>query len=223
MTKFDIAVIVVLLFSFFYSIMRGMVREIFSLLGYIGGIFVAIRYHGTLAVQIGEVIPNMSISRLIGFVVVFFAVVFLVGLLGMAVRAVMNLSSVISGLDRLMGGAVGIVKGIFLLAIFVIIVEFFPDFERQILHGSVFAPHLKQFSNTLSSMVGREYSLDRFTGETEKQLRRNLEVIQKLDKLSDNIKITSRNSKTSGEEPQDTYTSEEKNQMNRIIQSHNQN
>ncbi|MFQ5443935.1 MAG: hypothetical protein ACE5EK_04890, partial [Nitrospinales bacterium] len=92
-----------------------------------------------------------------------------------------------------------------------------------ITHGSIFAPHLKQFSKALSSLVDQEYSLKKFANGADDKLKENLDMIKKLDKWSDNIKITSRNSKLAEEAPQDKYTDEEKKQLDSIIQSHNQN
>ena len=49
MTPFDIFVAVVLGFSLIFSLMKGFVREIFSLLAYVGGYFMATKYQGTFA------------------------------------------------------------------------------------------------------------------------------------------------------------------------------
>ena len=44
MPLFDSLVAIVLALSLIYSMVRGMVREIFSLLAYIGGYFIATNY-----------------------------------------------------------------------------------------------------------------------------------------------------------------------------------
>ena len=49
MTSFDVFVSVVLGFCLLFSLMKGFVREIFSLFAYVGGYLMAVNYQGTFA------------------------------------------------------------------------------------------------------------------------------------------------------------------------------
>ena len=64
MTSFDIFVSVVLGFSLIFSLMKGFVREIFSLLSYVGGYLMAVKYQSTFAQVLMETIPSKPIAKL---------------------------------------------------------------------------------------------------------------------------------------------------------------
>ena len=65
MTSFDVFVSVVLGFCLLFSLMKGFVREIFSLFAYVGGYLMAVNYQGTFAQFLMESIPSKPIAKLI--------------------------------------------------------------------------------------------------------------------------------------------------------------
>ncbi len=71
MTIFDIIVAVILGFFFLFSLFKGMVREIFSLLGYLAGYILALNYQDELAVWLREIVAQPVIARIVGFVIIF--------------------------------------------------------------------------------------------------------------------------------------------------------
>ena len=68
MTSFDIFVAVVLGFSLIFSLMKGFIREIFSLLAYVGGYLLAVKYQSTFAAFLMGSIPSKPIAKLVAFV-----------------------------------------------------------------------------------------------------------------------------------------------------------
>lgn len=111
MTIFDYLVLFVLIASVVISTLRGLVKEILSLVGWVVAFVVANVYCAQLAPLLPEVIPGGS-ARLMGaFIVLFLGVRILMGLLSMAIGAVVAATG-LSLADRGLGGLFGLARGI---------------------------------------------------------------------------------------------------------------
>ena len=67
MTTFDIIVYSILGLSVIFSLFKGFVKEIFSLLSYLGGYLMASKYQGVFSNVLMESIPSKPIANLIAF------------------------------------------------------------------------------------------------------------------------------------------------------------
>ena len=81
MTSFDIFVSVVLGISLVFSLMKGFVREIFSLLAYVGGYLMAVKYQDTLVRILIESIPSKPIAQLAAFAAIYIATAIIISLI----------------------------------------------------------------------------------------------------------------------------------------------
>ncbi len=99
----DAVVIAVLVLSFGLGIFRGIVREILSLSSWIVSIWLAYLFGDNLAIVIVPWLESERLSSLIGYLVVFVAVLVL---LSLVVALLFKLFRVVglSGIDRLLGG-----------------------------------------------------------------------------------------------------------------------
>lgn len=111
MTIFDYLVLFVLLCSIVISTMRGLLREVLSLLSWIAAFFVANAYGADLAALLPAAIPGSTLRLIVGFVALFIGTRLLVGLLILAVDAVVNASG-LKVVDRGLGGLFGLGRGI---------------------------------------------------------------------------------------------------------------
>ena len=82
MTSFDIFVSVVLGISLVFSLMKGFVREIFSLLAYVGGYLMAVKYQDTLVRILIESIPSKPIAKLAAFAIIYIVTAIIISLIG---------------------------------------------------------------------------------------------------------------------------------------------
>ena len=96
MTVFDIIVAVILGLCFLFSLFKGMIREVFSLLGYLAGYVLALNYQDDLAGLLKEAVAQPIIPRIVGFVIIFLVVKISSGLLGRLIRRFMVSSTVLS-------------------------------------------------------------------------------------------------------------------------------
>lgn len=111
MTIFDYLVIFVLVCSIVISTLRGLVKEILSLLGWVVSFVVANAYGQDLARLLPDAIPGDTTRLIAAFIALFIGVRLLMMLLNMAVDAVIKASGLTLA-DRGLGGLFGLGRGL---------------------------------------------------------------------------------------------------------------
>ncbi|GGE63687.1 CvpA family protein [Massilia psychrophila] len=120
MTIFDYLVLFVLVASVVISTLRGLVKEILSLLGWVVAFVVANAYGAQLAPMLPAMIPGEAVRLMVAFVALFLGVRILMGLLTMAVDALIQAAG-LSLADRGLGGLFGLARGIVIVLFGVIL------------------------------------------------------------------------------------------------------
>ena len=131
MNLLDIIFAIILLGFFVFSFMKGIVREIFSLMGVVGGFFAASWWDTALAMKMAPVIPEQGAAEMLSFVLIIVAGYF-VGLVlgGLADLLGGNVGGIFSGL---FGALVGLLKGwTICMAIYWVIYKHLPVFQDEI-------------------------------------------------------------------------------------------
>ncbi len=216
MTVFDTVVAVVLALSLAYSVYRGMVREIFSLIAYAGGYLMALKFKSGLADILIVAVNNKAAANIIAFVIIFFVSSLIITLIGKAVRKLIHAAPGLSWVDRLTGGAIGILKAVVFLAILMFPLKYFPDFRQEITRDSFFAPHLKKVTNLMSEAVGSPKLFDRFPDMSLDGIEEN---IKKMKDLAGKLKSLEKVFPENNGKPLDEYTDEDKTQLDKIFES----
>ncbi len=111
MTIFDYLVIFVLVTSIVISTLRGLVKEILSLAGWIVAFVVANAYGPWLAGMLPDAIPGEVARLIVAFIALFIGVRILMALLAMAVDALVTAGGLTLA-DRGLGGLFGLGRGI---------------------------------------------------------------------------------------------------------------
>ena len=111
MTIFDYIVLFILISSVIISTMRGLVKEILSLVGWIAAFVVANAFGAKLAPMLPSVIPGESLRLIVAFIALFLGVRVLMGLLALAIGALIEATG-LSLADRGLGGLFGLGRGI---------------------------------------------------------------------------------------------------------------
>ena len=120
MTLFDYLVIFVLITSIIISTMRGLVREMFSLASWIIAFIAANAYSATVARWLPEVVPGQVVRLILAFIALFIGVRILMGLLTMALDALVQAGG-LSLVDRGLGGLFGLGRGLVIVLTAVIL------------------------------------------------------------------------------------------------------
>lgn len=129
MTIFDYLVLFVLLASVVISTMRGLVKEILSLLGWVVAFVVANAYGAKLAPLLPSMIPGESVRLMVAFVALFIGARILMGLLTLAIDALVKASG-LSLADRGLGGLFGLARGI-VIVLFAVILSGMTSIPQQ--------------------------------------------------------------------------------------------
>ena len=111
MTIFDYVVIFILVSSVIISTMRGLVKEILSLVGWVAAFIVANAFGAQLAPMLPSVIPGDVVRPIVAFIALFLGVRVLMGLLALAIGALIEATG-LSLADRGLGGLFGLGRGI---------------------------------------------------------------------------------------------------------------
>ena len=118
MTSFDYVVLGIIGLSIFFSIMRGLVREVLALVGWVAAFFVAKTYTLELAPLLPKAIPTETLQYLAAFVILFLATLLIASLLAIALSQIFNKVG-LSVVDRGLGALFGALRGLFIVSILV--------------------------------------------------------------------------------------------------------
>ncbi len=119
MTIFDYAVLGVLAVSMLLSVMRGAVRELLSLAGWVVAFMAAKSLAANFAPLLPASIEDESLRMSVAFVAIFLAALLAMGLVAMLASAMIK--TVGLGLvDRLLGSLFGLVRGLLIVLLVVL-------------------------------------------------------------------------------------------------------
>ena len=155
----DAVVIAVLVLSFGLGIFRGIVREILSLSSWIVSIWLAYLFGDNLAIVIVPWLESERLSSLIGYLVVFVAVLVL---LSLVVALLFKLFRVVglSGIDRLLGGLFGCLRGVVIVALLLFIAEWTPASGQAWFRDSQIMPYFEAPLTWFKTKVVNQLDID---------------------------------------------------------------
>lgn len=114
MTVFDYLALFILVCSIVISTLRGLVKEVLSLLGWVAAFLVANAYGESLARLLPDAIPGNSPRLIVAFLLLFIGVRLLMSLFSMAMDAVIKASG-LTFVDRGLGGLFGLARGLLIV------------------------------------------------------------------------------------------------------------
>ncbi len=120
MTVFDYAVLTIVGLSILLSMMRGFVREVLAIAGWVAAFFVAKLYTLELAPLLPEGIPTETLRLLAAFVILFLATLLVASLLAIALSEVFKKVG-LGWLDRWLGAVFGLARGVMMVAVLVLL------------------------------------------------------------------------------------------------------
>ncbi|MDO8653389.1 MAG: CvpA family protein [Undibacterium sp.] len=110
MTIFDYLVLFILLCSIIVSTMRGLIKEMLSLVSWVVSLVVANAYGAVVATWLPALIPGQMLRLIVAFLALFIGVRLLMSLLMRAVDALIKASGLTLA-DRGLGGLFGLARG----------------------------------------------------------------------------------------------------------------
>lgn len=157
MTIFDYLVLFVLIASIVISTLRGLVKEILSLLGWIVSFVIANAYGGDLAKLLPEAIPGAAARLIVAFIALFIGVRLLMMLLSMAIDAVIKASG-LSLADRGLGGLFGLGRGLVIVLAVVLLCGMTSIPQQPFWKGAMLSPLAETAARTVTPFLPGEFA-----------------------------------------------------------------
>ena len=148
----DYALLAVVGISGAVSLMRGFLREVLSLIGWVAAFWVAIAFSGEAATLIEAHVSSPSVRHAIAFAALFVGVLLLSGvvlrLMGLLVE-----KTGLSGTDRTLGILFGVLRGVVIAGLLVLLAGLTPLPRDPWWSRSVFLPHFERVANEIRAYL----------------------------------------------------------------------
>jgi membrane protein required for colicin V production len=118
MTSFDYLVLLIIGISIIVSMMRGAVREVLAILGWVAAIYVAKTYATQLVPLLPADIPTEQLRILAAYVIVFLGVLLVASLLTIALSSLIKKIG-LNWFNRFLGGFFGFARGLLIVCVLV--------------------------------------------------------------------------------------------------------
>jgi membrane protein required for colicin V production len=164
MNWLDGVIAVMMLLSIIFSVQKGFSREVIGLVAAFFGLILGSWFYGVAGAWLEPYVSSIRVAHFLGFLLVFVGVLIAGGLLGWIVsRFLKNVG--LSWVDRAMGAAFGIVRGLVLsVALVMILVAFAPGSTEaappQAVVHSHLAPYVIGASKVLTQLAPHDLKDD---------------------------------------------------------------
>jgi len=196
---FDLVIIIFTLLLGIKGLLNGFIKEVFGILGLVGGVFISSR----ISSEVGEIIApilalqNQTTIRLIGFIVGFFAIWLIIYILGIIVSKIFSASG-LGIINRLFGLIFGMLKIFLVFSIIIyalyqanafkkliqantqnsIVMPYLVDVGSQIIKIEAIAI-IENIDKTLQNMTDGEVEIS----TTTQEINENIDI--KLDEIKE--------------------------------------
>ena len=121
----DYAVLGVVLISILVGVLRGFIKEVFSLAVWAAAFLIAFQYSGDLAMMLENHIELPSARTSLAFAGLFLVILLIGGLITFLVGKLVEKTG-LSGTDRLLGGVFGALRGLILILVLMLVAGLTP-------------------------------------------------------------------------------------------------
>lgn len=148
MNLFDILVIVILSYCLICGIFRGVIKEISSLVGVLGGFYAAYTYYPDVSKFLQNWVANHNYLNVLSFLLIFIFIFLIISILGTIIKYILKIVF-LGWVDRIFGAVFGILKGTLISCILLIVFVSFLSGITNIIKSSKTSPFLVIFSDKM--------------------------------------------------------------------------
>ncbi len=181
LTGFDFVIIGILVLFTFRGLWVGFLRQITTLVALLVGYFIAGQYHDKLFPFLREVTDNPQAVFWASYVVLFVVTYVVTMLLGKGLARVVELT-IAGWFDKLLGGALGVVKAGVLIVLLNMVLSGILAPENTMLRDCYLAPYLEQGTKMFRSVIKddsiRKAFVQQMPAITEKAVERSVDGVR---------------------------------------------
>ncbi len=168
MNPFDILIIIILVYCVVRGLFRGLVKEVSSIFGVLGGFYAAYSYYPLVANLLTRLVTDEAYRNILAFLIIFCCVLILINVLGIIIKYLLNVAF-LGWVDRVFGLLFGMTKGILIVSVLFIILTTFLTKGAPIVKNSLLAPHVMLVSENMAKVV---------SADMKKKFQKNLDELK---------------------------------------------
>ena len=92
MNPFDIFIIIVLSYSIIRGLFRGLVKEVSSIIGVLGGFYGAYSYYPMVAKLLAGIVKDQAYLNILSFLIIFCGILIVISILGVFIKYLLNIA-----------------------------------------------------------------------------------------------------------------------------------
>lgn len=163
---FDIALIVIMLWSALSGLRAGLARVVVGFLAAISGLIAGFWFYRMIAAKLMPWVNTATVANMLGFLIIFISVLILGALISSLLSRLFNWIG-LSWFNRFLGGIAGVLRGAIVIAALVdVLIAFSPSPIPSFLNNSRVLPYTLQISSWVVGLAPRELK-DAFTEQME--------------------------------------------------------
>ncbi|HET7757498.1 MAG TPA: CvpA family protein [Steroidobacteraceae bacterium] len=151
----DYLIVAAILISAVVGAMRGFLREAIALITWLIALLIAWHFSDLIEPHLGGLLAGSAVKPWAARIIIVVLVLLLGALIGAAAAHFVRLS-MFSGMDRLLGFAFGLLRGLVLLGVFVMLGQVLRLEGEHWWRNSVLVPYGESIANGLRAIVGAE-------------------------------------------------------------------
>lgn len=155
----DYVIIAILLLSIVIGLFRGLIREVFSLVTWVGAFVVGFVFSKNLANLFINLIKNDTIRIVVAFLVLFVVTLIIGGLISYLLSQLVQKTG-LSGTDRMLGILFGFGRGALIVSLLLLVVSVGDVSEATWWKNSVLIPQFKPVVVWLRSFLPNKLAFD---------------------------------------------------------------
>ena len=167
MTPVDFVIVLLTVASVAIGVWRGFTTEAMSLVTLLAAVVIAWLFAGQLEPMLGEWSSAAEVRLWAARVVIFVAVLIVGGLLSWVARKLVTTSG-LTGLDRTLGGAFGLIRAAVFLGLAVLVIRFMGVDQEEWWREARLRPYAERIADTVKyyAELGTEYLQEQDPGQT---------------------------------------------------------
>lgn len=148
MTAFDVVVLAILGASILISVVRGLVKEILSLVAWVAAFVIATLYASDLAALLPDAIPAGTIRFIAAFAILLIGTLLVGALVNLAIAHIISASG-LKVVDRGLGGLFGLARGLVIVVTLVILAGLTELPRQPVWRDAVLSPLAESAARTV--------------------------------------------------------------------------